>query len=149
MSKTNLRSEKLPVCVLFLRPFPFFQEIGRLSKRRPNKRCRTPHCLLPAKKEWRASHFSCPFWGMQAPKECFKEIPPGEDNKHGSVSCVCSRLAVGSRWTSQRTECLHRAHSACLDFIHGLRFISHVSTPSKLSTISPLTPPPVKANPSK
>lgn len=28
-----------------------------------------------------------------------------------SVSCVCSRSAVGSRWTSQMIDCLCRAHS--------------------------------------
>lgn len=77
----------------------------------------------------------------------FKEIPSGEDNKHGSVSCFCDGLAVGTG-DLQRTGCLHRAHSAattaCTFFTAS--DLSVTSTPSKLSTISPLTPTPVKAN---
>lgn len=73
-----------------------WREGGQLDKYRPNRRCHMPHFLLQSKR-MKGFSFFFPFWCVWAPEECFKEIPPGEDNKHGSVSCVCGRSAVGSR----------------------------------------------------
>lgn len=68
----------------------------------------------------------------------------------GSVSCVCGRSAVGSRWTSRRTDCLCRARSPGSALFTGSSYQPSLRCrPAKPSTISPLTRTRAKPNKSK
>lgn len=68
----------------------------------------------------------------------------------GSVSCVCGRWAVGSRWTSRRIDCLCRARSPGSALFTGSSYQPSLHCrPAKPFTISPLSLTRVKANKSK
>lgn len=87
----------------------------------------------------------------EPPKNVLRKFHREKITNTAGVSCVCGRSAVGSRWTSQRIDCLCRARSSIwLGSIHRLKLslISTLPAPWP-STISPLTPAWVKANKSK
>lgn len=80
--------------------------------------------------ECEASHFPAFPRNVSFFKYVGKEIPPGEDNKHSRVSCVCGSFAVGSRWTSQNV-CRPNTEPTGLVPLHShARVITVVSLPT-------------------
>lgn len=111
-------STPLPAQVSFSYPFPATCFVS------------FSHFLKKKIQECEASHFPAFPRNVSFFKYVGKEIPPGEDNKHGRVSCVCGSFAVGSRWTSQNV-CRPNTEPTGLVPLHShARVITVVSLPT-------------------
>lgn len=125
---------------------------GQRDKYRPNRRCHMPHFLLKSEGIKGFSFFFFPpSLGNVSPlKNVSRKFHREKITNTGSVSCVCGRSAVGSRWTSRRIDCLCRARSSSSALFTGSSYQPSLHCrPAKPFTISPLTLTRAKANKSK
>lgn len=154
MSKINVWSPLLGGCAVTASCLSFIfmsisicLEVGQLDKYRPTRRCHMRHFFLRSKKNERLLIFFFLSGECEPPKNVLRKFHREKITNMASVSCVCSRSAMGSRWTSLTA---YAGPAALVRLYSQDQIITHFYTPNSLAFHNkPLTPTWAKANKSK